>query len=209
MTIIKVHMVVKILQKMKLILKLYNHNIQLKHKKTVKQPNNLASAVHINCLCSRGFDHVAKQLGENLLVFTNKQLKEKRFKLEFILRFRYQSFVKLISQYYDKSIEHEELDTHYNPCIECYKNNMYMRYYQKKLELEFTEGFYFERYLDLVDHKKPLNNYILRLAFNDWSITSQVECTKRTLEQNDLRRKKLKEERDSREEQNKILLNPY
>ena len=26
--------------------------------------------VHINCLCSRGFDHVTKQLGENLLIFT-------------------------------------------------------------------------------------------------------------------------------------------
>ena len=128
--------------------------------------------VHINCLCSRGFDHVTKQLGENLMVFTTKQLEEKRFKLESILRFRYQSFVKLISQYYDKSTEHEESDTHYNPCIECYKNNMYMRYYQKKLELEFSEGQYFERYLDLVDDKKPLNNYILQLAFTDWSITS-------------------------------------
>ena len=165
--------------------------------------------VHINCLCSRGFDHITKQLGKNLLIFTTKQLEEKRFKLESILRFRYQSFVHLISQYYDKSTEHEELDTHYNPCIECYKNNMYMRYYQKKLELEFTEGFYFERYLDLVDHKKPLNNYILRLAFNDWSITSQVECTKRTLEQNEDRRKKIKQEKDERKEQNKILLNPY
>ena len=112
--------------------------------------------VHINCLCSRGFDHVTKQLGENLMVFTTKQLEEKRFKLESILRFRYQSFVKLISKYYDKSTEHEESDTHYNPCIECYKNNMYMRYYQKKLELEFTEGLYFERYLDLVDDKKNI-----------------------------------------------------
>ena len=112
--------------------------------------------VHINCWCSRGFDHVTKQLGENLMVFTPKQLEEKRFKLESILRFRYQSFVKLISKYYDKSTEHEESDTHYNPCIECYKNNMYMRYYQKKLELEFTEGLYFERYLDLVDDKKNI-----------------------------------------------------
>ena len=143
------------------------------------------------------------------MVFTTKQLEEKRFKLESILRFRYQSFVHLISQYYGKSIEHEESDTHYNPCIECYKNNMYMRYYQKKLELEFTEGLYFKRYLDLVNNKKPLNNKILELAFTDWSITSQVERTKRHLEQNEDRRKKLKEEKDARKEQNKMLLNPY
>ena len=143
------------------------------------------------------------------MVFTTKQLENKRFKLESILRFRYQSFVKLISQYYDKSTEHEESAAHHNPCIECYKNNMYMRYYQKKLELEFSEGLYFERYLDLVNNKKPLDNYILQMAFTDWTITAQVEHTKRKLEQNENRRKKLKDERDSREEQNKILLNPY
>ena len=86
---------------------------------------------------------------------------------------------------------------------------MYMRYYQKKLELEFSEGLYFELYLDLVNDKKPLDNYILQMAFTDWSITTQVENTKRKLEQNENRRKKLKDERDSREEQNKMLLNPH
>ena len=75
--------------------------------------------VHINCLCSRGFDKITKQLGENLMVFTTKDLENKRFKLESILRFRYQSFIKLISQYNDKSTEHEESAAHHNPCIEC------------------------------------------------------------------------------------------
>ena len=165
--------------------------------------------VHINCLCSKGFDDITKQLGEDLMVFTTKQLEEKRYMLESILRFRYQSFVKIISQHYDKSVEHEESDTHYNPCIDCYKNNMFMRYYQKKLELEFIEGHYFERYLDEVDDKKSLNQQILKLAFVDWSIISQMERSKRYLEQNEDRRKKLKAERDEREEQKKILLNPH
>ena len=70
--------------------------------------------------------------------------------------------------------------------------NMYMRYYQKKLELEFSEGLYFERYLDLVNHKKPLDNYILQMAFTDWSITSQVERTKRHLEQKEKQKEKVK-----------------
>ena len=84
-----------------------------------------------------------------------------------------------------------------------------MRYYQKKLELEFIEGHYFERYLDEVDDKKSLNQQILKLAFVDWSIISQMERSKRYLEQNEDRRKKLKAERDEREEQKKILLNPH
>ena len=159
-------------------------------------------------LCSKGFDDITKQLEEDLMMFSTKQLEEKRYMLESILRFRYQSFVKIISQHYDKSIEHEESDTHYNPCIDCYKNNMYMRYYQKKLELEFIEGHYFERYLDEVDDKKSLNQQILKLAFVDWSIISQMERSKRYLEQNEDRRKKLKAERDERE-QKKILLNPH
>ena len=48
--------------------------------------------VHINCLCSRAFDKVAKQLSEYLLIFTDKVLEKKRFMIESILRFRYQSF---------------------------------------------------------------------------------------------------------------------
>ena len=87
------------------------------------------------------------------MVFTTKHLEMKRFKIEAILRCRYQSFIKLISQYFDKSTEHEESAAHHNPCIECYKNNMYLRYYQKKLELEFSQGHYFEHYLDLVNDK--------------------------------------------------------
>ena len=112
------------------------------------------------------------------MVFTTKQLENKRFKIESILRFRYQSFVKLISQYYNKSTEHEESAAHHNPCIECYKNNMYMRYYQKKLELEFSEGIYFERYLDLVNHKKTIRQLhpaigLYRLEYHHSSGTHQ------------------------------------
>ena len=165
--------------------------------------------VHIYCLCSRGFDTVTKQLGENLLVFSTKDLEMKRFKIEAILRCRYQSFIKLISQYFDKCTEHEESEAHRNPCIECYKNQMYLRYFQKKLEVEFSQGTYFDHYLALVDDKKPLDTWHLEMAFTDWIITNQVEHTKRKLEQNENRRKKLKDERDSREEQNKILLNPH
>ena len=163
--------------------------------------------VHINCLCSKAFDDITKQLGEDLMVFSTKQLEEKRYMLESLLRFRYHSFVKIISHHYDKKIEHEESDTHYDPCIDCIKNDMFMRYYQTKLEMEFIEGYYFERCLDEVDNTKSLNQYILKLAFVDWSITSGLERSKRNIEQIKDRRKKLKTERDEREEQNKILLN--
>ena len=78
--------------------------------------------VHINCLCSRAFDKVAKQLSENLLIFTDKVLEKKRFMIESILRFRYQSFFKVVNEYYDSSVRHEQTADHLNPCVQCFNN---------------------------------------------------------------------------------------
>ena len=141
------------------------------------------------------------------MVFTDKVLEEKRYMIESIMRYRYQSFFKIINKYFDSATEHEESATHHSPCVQCFEYNMFMRYYQKKLELEFVNGHYFENYINTVDRSKPLDKTILKLAFVDWNITSNVENTKRKQEQNENRRKRLKEEMDSRQQQQEILLN--
>ena len=162
--------------------------------------------VHIYCLCSRGFDEVAKQLSENLLVFTDKVLEKKRFMIESILRFRYQSFFKVINEYYDISVDHENAGDHLNPCVQCFKYNMFMRYYEKQLELEFANSQYFDKYLYTIDRGKPLDQRTLKFAFIDWHLIANLQDVKRK-EQGDDRRKKLKEEMDSREEQLFVLVN--
>ena len=163
--------------------------------------------VHINCLCSRAFDKVAKQLSENLLIFTDKVLEKKRFMIESILRFRYQSFFKVINKYYDSSVDHEKTADHLSPCVQCFKYNMFMRFYEKQLELEFANKQYFDKYLYNLDEWKPLDKHILKFAFIDWHLIDNLQDVKRKQEQSDERRKKLKEEMDSREEQLFVLVN--
>ena len=163
--------------------------------------------MHINCLCSRAFDKVAKQLSENLLIFTDKVLEKKRFMIESILRFRYQSFFKVINEYYDSSVDHEKTADHLSPCVQCFKYNMFMRYYEKQLELEFANKQYFDKYLHNLDESKPLEKRILKFAFIDWHLIANLEDVKRKQEQSDDRRKKLKAEMDSREEQLFVLVN--
>ena len=53
---------------MKLILKFYGHNIQIKHYNTAKGPNNLASVNAINCLIISYFGAVLFPLGLDKII---------------------------------------------------------------------------------------------------------------------------------------------
>ena len=82
-----------------------------------------------------------------------------------------------------------------------------MRYYEKQLELEFVNQDYFNKYIYLLDQSKPLEKRTLKFAFIDWHLIANLEDVKRKQEQSDDRRKKLKTEMESREEQRFVLVN--
>ena len=81
-----------------------------------------------------------------------------------------------------------------------------MRYYENQLELEFANQQYFDKYLYNLDESKPLEKRTLKFTFIDWHLIANLEDVKRKQEQSNERRKKIKAEMDSREEQLFVLV---
>ena len=168
---------------------------------------HLWKKIHLNCLISRGFEIITKQLGENLLIFVPDTLEEKRFLIEAALRCRYQSYFTAINEYFDNEIDHETKNDHQNPCVQCIKYKMMRLYHEKQLELEYAKGIYFDKFFTPLDETAPLDQKILRYTFLDWHLYSNLTAVKRKNEQVESKKKKLKRELETRQEQLCITLN--
>ena len=163
--------------------------------------------IHLNCLVSRGFEIITKQLGENLIIFTPDTLEKKRFLIETVLRLRYQFYFTTINDYFDREMNHEDQKDHQNPCIQCFKYKMMRLYHEKQLELEYAKGIYFDKFFTPLDETEPLDQHILRYTFIDWHLYSNLTAVKRKNKQVEAKKKKLKRELETRQEQLYITLN--
>ena len=163
--------------------------------------------IHLNCLFSRGFEIITKHLGENLLIFTPDTLEKKRFLIEGVLRLRYQSYFTTIYHYFDREIDHEKRGDHQNPCIQCFKYKMMRLYHEKQLELEYAKGKCFEKFYTPLDETEPLDQHTSRYTFIDWHLYSNLTAIKIKNEEVEVKKKKLKREPETRQEQLCITLN--
>ena len=134
--------------------------------------------LHLNCLVSRCFEIITKQLSENIIIFTPSVLEEKRFLVEAILRLRYQS------KYFDDQITHERKPEHQeDPCIKCFQYKMMILYYIKQVEIEHSNGQYWNKFCIPVNERAPLDQTILRYTFIDWHLVIFMTSIKRKNEE--------------------------
>ena len=80
-------------------------------------------------------------------------------------------------------------------------------YHEKQLEQEYAKGIYFDKFFTPLDETAPLDQKILRYTFLDWHLYSNLTAVKRKNEEVEAKKKKLKRELETRQEQLCITLN--